>query len=106
MQRHAFMIKIKPDHIDAYLADHSALPPELTADIKAAGISNSSVWMGPDGIVFGYFECEDWEATRAKLAESKANDAWQTRMHEHQEPPPSAVDNMWIHMLEMACLVE
>ena len=107
MQRVAFMIKVKADQIEPYKKQHAAIPPQLTADLRAAGVSNCSLWMGPHGLVFGYLECEDWQSVRDQLSRSDANRQWQARMHAYQEPPAeTSGDDMWIHMLELVCLTE
>ncbi len=107
MQRIGFMIKVKGDRVSQYIKDHQALPPELVADTRAAGIRNHSLWMGPDGLVFGYLECDDWQAVLDKMATSEANAAWQERMHDYQEPPPGADGELlWLRMLDLICFTD
>jgi len=107
MQRIGYMIKVKSDQVAQYIEEHKALPPELLADIQAAGIRNSSLWMGPDGLVFGYLECDDWQAVLDHMATSEANEAWQQRMHAYQEPPRGDEgESMWMRTLELICLTD
>ena len=107
MERVAYMIKVRPDKIEEYKKAHSAVPPELTADLTAAGARNSSLWMGPDGLVFGYMECDNWESVRDHMSRTQSNRDWQALMHPLQEPPPGgSADDQWIQMLELLCLTE
>lgn len=107
MQRVGFMFRGKGDRVAQHIEDHQALPPELVADTKAAGIRNHSLWMEPDGLVFDYLECDDWQAGLDRMAGSEANAAWQQRMHAPQEPPPGADGAwLWLQMLDLICLTD
>ena len=107
MQRVAYMIKVRTENLEQYKEEHAGIPPELTTELKTAGVCNCSLWMGPDGLVFGYLECENWENTSDYLSQSQVNRDWQMRMHPFQEPTPGASsDDMWIRMLEMVCVME
>ena len=65
---------------------HEAVWPELLADMRAAGISNYSIFAdGPE--LFGYLECDDWGATNAALGTSDANRRWQEFMRGYLATP-------------------
>ena len=79
MQRVGFRLWVKPDQLDEYKRHHEAVWPDLLADLTAAGVRNYSIFSdGPE--LFGYLECDDWEASSAFLAKSDANRRWQDFM--------------------------
>ena len=79
MQRVAFRLWVKPERLEAYKRLHQEVWPELLEDMRAASIRNYSIFAdGPE--LFGYLECDDWEAASASLAQSDANRRWQELM--------------------------
>lgn len=86
MQRVAFRLRVKPDRLDEYIRIHAEVWPELLRDLTAAGYRNYSIFAdGPE--LFGYLECDDWNAAQVALAGSDANRRWQDRMSEYLETP-------------------
>jgi L-rhamnose mutarotase len=45
MQRHAFKMKLKPGHAAEYKKRHDELWPELARELRAAGISDYSIFL-------------------------------------------------------------
>ena len=89
-QRSAFVLRVRPDRIDDYVAAHGDVWPEMLDALRAAGIRNYSIFR--DGSrVFGYFETDDLEAAGRFLAEQPACTRWQDAMAELlQERVPDA----------------
>ncbi len=86
MQRVAFRLRVRPERLAEYKQLHQEVWPELLDDMRAASIRNYSIFAdGPE--LFGYLECDDWEATLAALAGSDANRRWQERMREYLATP-------------------
>ena len=86
MQRVAFRLWVKPERLEEYTRLHQAVWPELLADMGAAGIRNYSIFAdGPE--LFGYLECDDWQAASAALARSDANRRWQEFMQDYLATP-------------------
>jgi len=86
VQRIAFRMQIRPGAYDDYVRAHENVWPELLADLRAAGYRNYSIFA--DGLeLFGYFECDDVEASEGAMALSEVNRRWQTRMQEHLITP-------------------
>ena len=86
MQRIGFRLAVKPDRFDEYKRIHREVWPDLLADISAAGIRNYSIFArGPE--LFGYLECDDWDAAKAALAGSDANRRWQAWMRDYLATP-------------------
>lgn len=89
MQRVAFRLWVKPEKLQEYKRWHQEVWPELLADMRAASIRNYSIFA--DGAeLFGYLECDDWEAASAALARSDANRRWQEFMADYLATPVDA----------------
>lgn len=82
MARVAFQLNVRPEMVDAYIARHSRVWPEMLAEIAAAGRRNYSVFLAEGGHLFGYYETDDDEAARAHLAASPVATRWEASMAE------------------------
>lgn len=79
MARAAFVLHIRPERVDDYVAEHARVWPDMRAAISAAGIRNYSIHLyGTQA--FGHFEADDVEAALARLGESEVNARWQDAM--------------------------
>ncbi len=86
MQRVAFRLWVKPERLEEYKRLHREVWPELLADMRAASIRNYSIFAdGPE--LFGYLECDDWNAAAEALARSDANRRWQELMSDYLATP-------------------
>lgn len=47
MSRHAFLMQLKPGHEAEYKRRHEGIWPELANELKAAGISDYSIFLDP-----------------------------------------------------------
>lgn len=107
MQRVAFIIRVQPDKLDEYRKLHDPIWPELSAELKAAGIANYSLWLKPDGTEFGYLECDDWDESCAYLDKSEVHDKWQELMQQYlMTPVDAAQGGQPIEMLEQVFLLD
>lgn len=93
-QRSAFVLRVRPDKIDAYVEAHAHVWPEMLQALKDAGIRNYTIFRAGTQ-VFGYFEADDLERAAASLERSEVNARWQDAMAELLEervpdagPPP------------------
>ena len=78
-QRSAFVLHVRPDRIDEYVAAHREVWPEMLDALRAAGIRNYSIFRaGTD--VFGYFESDDLAAAERYLAAHEVSARWQDAM--------------------------
>ncbi|MET4583275.1 L-rhamnose mutarotase [Conyzicola nivalis] len=82
-QRVCFQLQVKPDHIDAYRAAHAAVWPDMLEALKNTGWNNYSIFMRPDGLLIGYFETENLQASLDGMAQTEVNGRWQAAMAEH-----------------------
>ena len=80
-QRSAFVLRIRPDRVDDYVAAHAEVWPELLAALTAAGIRNYSIFLAGSQ-AFGYFESDDLESAAGYLARQDVSRRWQDTMAE------------------------
>ncbi|HRJ44205.1 MAG TPA: L-rhamnose mutarotase, partial [Caldilineaceae bacterium] len=59
MQRIGFLLKVKQEKIEEYKAHHKSVWPEMLDALTRTGWHNYSLFMRPDGLLFGYFEAEE-----------------------------------------------
>ena len=82
VQRIAFRLRVRPERLAEYKQLHQEVWPELLNDMRAASIRNYSIFAdGPE--LFGYLECDDWDAATEALARSDANRRWQELMSDY-----------------------
>ena len=99
MQRVGFLLKVREDRIDEYKRHHRAVWPEMLAALRRHGWRNYSLFMAPDGLLFGYFEAdESFAESLAGMAGEEVNARWQEFMAEFFEGPPGHPDQ---RMLEL-----
>jgi L-rhamnose mutarotase len=80
-QRSAFVLRVRPDRIDDYVAAHANVWPEMRQALRDAGIRNYSIFRsGTD--VFGYFEADDLARAAAHLDAQEVSARWQDAMAE------------------------
>ncbi len=76
MERLCFTFETRPGSATEYKRRHDEIWPELVADIKAAGLSNYSLFRNDDRVI-GYVECDPDVATCfGQLGSSEANTRW------------------------------
>jgi L-rhamnose mutarotase len=80
-QRAAFVLHVKPDRIDDYVAAHANVWPEMLQALRAAGIRNYTIFRDGNR-AFGYFEADDLEAAAAYMEAQEVNADWQDAMAE------------------------
>ncbi len=76
MTRHAFITRIKPEYLDAYIDVHKKVWPELLDRYRQAGIRNLSCFMLADQL-FLYLESDDYEAAEKTLTTDPIDMKWQ-----------------------------
>ena len=81
MQRIGFLLKVKQEKIEEYKAHHAAVWPEMLEALTRTGWHNYSLFMRPDGLLFGYFETpESFDAAKEGMAKEEVNARWQDFM--------------------------
>ena len=75
MPGYAWVLEVRPGYEDEYLKRHDECWPEMLAALRQSGIRNYNIFR--HGLtLFGYFETDDLEATKAFLAASAVNAKW------------------------------
>ena len=81
MKRVGFLLKVKPDKIDEYKAHHERVWPEMLEALRRTGWHNYSLFMRPDGMLFGYFETPNsFQSALDGMAGEAINQKWQDFM--------------------------
>jgi L-rhamnose mutarotase len=78
-QRSSFVLRVRPDRIDEYLANHRNVWPEMLDALRGAGIRNYTIFRSGNE-VFGYFEADDLAAAGRYLAQQEVCTRWQDHM--------------------------
>ena len=86
MRRFGQLINVRPDAIEEYERLHAEPWPAVLDQIRRSNIRNYSIFAdGP--ALFGYLECDDWDAATEALARSDANRRWQELMSDYLATP-------------------
>ncbi|MGW0519603.1 L-rhamnose mutarotase [Crossiella sp. NPDC003009] len=80
--RVCFTLRVRPDRIAEYRERHREVWPEMLAALRAAGWRDYSLFLGEDGLLVGYLECEDFDSALAEMARTEVNARWQAEMAE------------------------
>ncbi|HEY6761554.1 MAG TPA: L-rhamnose mutarotase [Baekduia sp.] len=80
MRRVCFLLQVRPDLMDDYLARHAGVWPEMLEALSAAGWSNYTLFHREDGLVVGYLETEDFDRALALMEATDVNARWQAEM--------------------------
>lgn len=79
MPGYAWVLEVRPGYEVEYLKRHDEIWPEMLEALRAAGIRNYNIFR--HGLtLFGYFETDDLEATKAYLRQSEVDKRWGTWM--------------------------
>jgi L-rhamnose mutarotase len=80
-ERRGFVLRVKPEKVDEYLAAHRDVWPEMLEALTAAGIRNYTIFRA-ENVMFGYFEADDLERAGRYLTEQEVSSRWQDAMAE------------------------
>ncbi len=103
MKRVGFLLKVKSDKIEEYKKHHEAVWPEMLAALTRHGWHNYSLFMRPDGLLFGYFETPDsFRQALDGMAGEAINERWQAFMAPYFESPGGKhADQMMEELVEV-----
>ncbi|GAB04610.1 L-rhamnose mutarotase [Gordonia amarae] len=80
-QRVCFVLQLKPERVEDYLAAHTTVWPEMLDTLREAGWHNYSLFLRErDGMVVGYLETDDFARATARMEATAVNDRWQATM--------------------------
>jgi L-rhamnose mutarotase len=103
VERHASVIRLRPEREAEYRALHAEVWPRVLDRIADSGIRNYSIFLR-DGLLISYFEYvgEDFEADMAAMARDEATRRWWELTDPCQEPVASAAaGERWAEAVEV-----
>ena len=80
MERVCFQLQVKPQKIAEYVQRHDDIWPDMQRALRESGWCNFSLFMGEDGLLTGYLECDNFEDARNAMQEYEVNTRWQEEM--------------------------
>ena len=80
MKRVGFLFKIKEEHKEEYKKHHQNVWPEMLNVIRRNGRKNYSIFMTPEGLLFGYFETFERIENFLSIEDQEINKKWQDFM--------------------------
>lgn len=101
MKRIAMVIGVKPEMLDEYRRLHADPFPGVLAALKAANVSNYSIFL-KGTTLFGYLEHtgDDYAADMAKVAADPETRRWWTFTDPCQTPWPDRAPGEWWAAME------
>lgn len=79
MPRYAFRLRIRPEAVATYEAEHQRVWPELLAKLKEVGISDYSIFRRGEELML-VLRVDNFEEAWAKLDADPVNQRWQQFM--------------------------
>jgi L-rhamnose mutarotase len=101
MQRVAFVLKVKAEMVEEYRRRHQEVWPEMLQALRETGWHNYSLFLRPDGLLFGYLETPDFERARAEMAKREVNQRWQREMAPYFESLTGHADESMVPLEEV-----
>ena len=96
MQRIASVIRLRPEKEAEYRELHEAVWPSVLATLRAANVTNYSIFLR-DGLLFSYLEYtgDDYAADMARIAAEPETRRWWTLTDPCQQPLETAAEGEW-----------
>lgn len=86
-ERVTFLLRVRPERLDRYLAAHDAVWPEMRAALHRAGWSDYSLAVDRStGLVVGTLVTDDFTTARERMAAEEVDARWQAAMRDHMAP--------------------
>ena len=79
-RRYCFVLRVRPDGMEEYRRRHAAVWPEMLQALADTGWRNYSLFLSDDGLLVGYVEADDLQASLAAMARTEVNARWQAEM--------------------------
>ena len=102
MKRIGFQLKVREGMIEQYKLAHRDVWPEMLDALSRRGWHSYSLFMGPDGTLFGYFETpSSFQDALDGMATEDVNERWQTAMQPYFEGVGAHADEMMLELEEV-----
>ena len=79
-QRVCFLMRARADTLQEYKRRHAEVWPEMLDALRRAGWRNYSLFARGDGMIVGYVETDDFQASLAAMQTEAVNARWQAEM--------------------------
>jgi L-rhamnose mutarotase len=79
-RRYCFLLRVRPDRMDEYRRRHERVWLEMLQALVDTGWRNYSLFLHDDGLLVGYVEADDLQASLAAMARTDVNRRWQAEM--------------------------
>lgn len=86
MERVGFLLQVRTDRLEEYVDRHREVWAEMLDALTRTGWRNYSLFLRPDGLLFGYLETEDFAAAQAAMEAEDVNARWQADMAQYFVP--------------------
>lgn len=80
MNRYCFTLQLRPESVPEYTERHAEVWPEMLEALKANGWNNYSLHIRDDGLIVGYVESPDLDASQKAMSSTEVNARWQAEM--------------------------
>ena len=87
MERVCFLLRVRQDRLAEYKERHREVWTEMRQALTETGWGNYSLFLRDDGLLVGYLETPDFEASLRQMAEREVNARWQASMGPFFEEP-------------------
>jgi len=80
-QRHCFLLRVRPDRVDEYVADHENVWPEMQEALRRSGWGDYSLFLDrSSGLVVGVVTSDDFDDAKRRMNAEDINARWQQSM--------------------------
>lgn len=79
-RRYCFLLRVHPDRMDEYRRRHEKVWPEMLQALNDTGWRNYTLFLNDEGLLVGYVEADDLQASLAAMARTDVNTRWQAEM--------------------------
>jgi L-rhamnose mutarotase len=79
-RRYCFLVRVRPDRMDEYRRRHETVWPEMLQALTDTGWRNYTLFLNDDGLLVGYVEADDLQASLDAMARTDVNARWQAEM--------------------------
>jgi L-rhamnose mutarotase len=80
-RRHCFLLRVRPDRVDEYVADHENVWPEMQDALRRSGWGDYSLFLDRStGLVVGIVTSDDFDDAKRRMSAEDINARWQQSM--------------------------
>lgn len=106
MTRVCFTSRVRPDRLAEYRLRHQQVWPEMLRALAETGHRDYRLFLTDDGLLIGFVECDDLDASLAQMALREVNDRWQASMAEFFPTSAARPDEEFVQVPQVFHLEE